>query len=58
MVGVCCRVSCHETEDFWSERQHSGEGDGGERAGVEQELRDPRQKEDEVRLSWTGRECG
>lgn len=56
MVGVCCRVSRHETEDFRSQRQDGGVGDGGERAGVEQELRDQRRKEEEVRLSWTGRE--
>lgn len=47
VVGVCRRVLGHETEDFWSERQHGGVGDGGERAGVEQELRD--QEEEEVR---------
>lgn len=54
VVGVCCRVSCHEAEDLRSERQHSREGDGGERAGVEQELGDAHQKE-EVSWSWTGR---
>lgn len=48
-------MSRHETEDFWGERQHGGEGDGGERAGVEQELRDSRQTEEEVTLGWTGR---
>lgn len=42
VVGVCCRVSGHEAEDLWSERQHGGEGDGGQRAGVEQELREGR----------------
>lgn len=55
VVGVCCRVSRHETKDFRSQRQDGGVGDGGERAGVEQELRDRRRQEEEVRLSWTGR---
>lgn len=39
MVGVSRRVACHEAEDLRGERQHRGEGDGGERAGIEQELR-------------------
>lgn len=55
VVGVCCRVSRHETKDFRSQRQDGGVGDGGERAGVEQELRDRRRQEEEVRLSRTGR---
>lgn len=38
VVGAPCRVSRHEAEDLRSERQHGGEGDGGQRAGVEQEL--------------------
>lgn len=45
VVGVCCRVSRHETKDFWSQRQDGGVGDGGERAGVEQELRGQRRQE-------------
>lgn len=58
VVGVCCRVSRHETEDLWSQRQDGGVGDGGERAGVEQELRDQRRQEEEVRPGWAGRGCG
>lgn len=40
VVGVCRRVARHETEDFRSQRQDGRVGDGGEGAGVEQELRD------------------
>lgn len=55
MVGVGGGVPRHETKDFGGERQDRREGDGGERAGVEQELRDERQKEEEeVELGRTG----
>lgn len=44
MVGVGRRVLSHKAEDFGRRRQDGGEGDGGQRAGVEQELRGRRKE--------------
>lgn len=44
MVGVGRRVLSHKAEDFGRQRQDGGEGDGGQMAGVEQELRGRREE--------------
>lgn len=50
MVGVSHRMLSHKAEDFGRRRQDGGEGDGGQRAGVEQELRGRR--EEHIGLDW------
>lgn len=43
-MSVGRRVLSHKAEDFGRRRQDGREGDGGQRAGVEQELRGRREE--------------